>query len=129
MQTAVVVVQVAGVQALINRFQVRDGEREVPECKSVLLYVHLPLTKQGPVVPFLSGGIEVHKSAGFVRTHPGGLEVPVSHLLLVLLETLSPKRPPVHTRQHHRAAQQDHNHGLLAIPKPLFLPSWKIKSA
>lgn len=100
-QTTVVVVQVTGVQALINRLQVGDEEREVPECKSVLWHVHLPLTKQGPVISFLSRGIEVHQSVSFVRTDSRGLEVPVSHLLLVLLETLSPKRPPVHTRQHY----------------------------
>lgn len=91
MQTTVVMVQVAGVQALINRLHISDEEREVPKRERILCHAHLPLTKQGSVISSLSRGVQVHQAVGLVRTHAGGLEVPVSHLLLVLLETLSPK--------------------------------------
>lgn len=51
----------------------------------------------------------------------------MSHLLLVLLKTLSPQGAPVHTRQYHGAAQQDHKYSLLSIPVTFLFPSWKQK--
>lgn len=122
-QTTVVVVQVAGVKASVRRLQVRDIQWKVPQRKSVLRDAHLAQGKEGSVFPLLPRAIQVHQSVGLVRTDSRGLEVPVGHLLLVLLDALPPQGVPVYTRQHNRAAQQDHKHSLLSIPVPFLFPS------
>lgn len=91
----------------------------------MLCHGHFALGEERSVITALSGGVEVHQSVCPVRTHSRGLEVPVSHLLLVLLEALPPQGAPVHTRQHHRASQQDHEHSLLSIPVSFLFPCWK----
>lgn len=119
------VMQVAVVQAFVGGLQARNGEREVSQGERVLLHAHPALPKERPVIPALPGGVEVHQAVGTVRAHAGGLEVPVGHLLLFLLEALPPQGAPVHTGQHHRLPQQHHEHGLLSIPVALLFSSWK----
>ena len=124
LKPAIVVMQVAGVQAFINRPQVRNGQWEVPYGEGVLRHAHFA-GKEWSVIPALSGGIQVDQAVSLVRSHSGGLEVPVSHLLLLLLEALSPQGAPVHTGQCNRAAQQDHEHCLLSIPVTFLFLCWK----
>lgn len=128
LQTTVVVMQVAGVQALVPQLQVWDGQREVPQSERVLGHAHL-LSKERSVVPPFSGGVQVHQALSLVGTHTRGLEVPVSHLLLVLQEALPPQGAPIHARQRDGAAEQNHKHGLLTIPVTSLLPDCKCEKA
>lgn len=101
LQATVVVVQVAGVQALVDGLQVRDGQREVPYREGILRNTHLIHGEERSILSALSGSVQVHQAVSQIRSHTRGLPVPVGYLLLVLLLALRPQGPPVHTRQHH----------------------------
>ena len=124
MQAAVVVVQVAGVGALVCRLQRVDKQREVAARKRVRLHGHAVTQEGRPVGAALAGRVKVEQAVRTVVRHPGRLAVPVHNLLRFLQVSVSPHVRAVHARQQRRRAALHSQHLFLAVPVRAGGPGW-----
>lgn len=116
-QAAVVVVQVAGVDALVGRLQRVDAEREVAARESVGRHGHALVQEARPVGAALPGRVQVEQAVGAVVGHPRRLPVPVRHLLRLLHVPVGPDVRAVHAAQQRGRPERRHQHLLVAVPE------------
>lgn len=123
-QAAVVVVQVAGVGALVCRLHRVDKQREVAARERVRLHGHAVAQEGRPVGAALAGRVKVEQAVRTVVRHPGRLAVPVHNLLRFLQVSVSPHVRAVHARQQRRRAALHSQHLFLAVPVRAGGPGW-----
>lgn len=123
-QAAVVVVQVAGVGALVGGLQRLDAQREVAAREGVRPHRHAVAKEGRRVGAALTRGVQVQQAVGAVVRHPGRLPVPVHHLLRLLQVPVGPHVRPVHAGQQRGRAALHHQHLLLAVPVRAGRPGW-----
>lgn len=122
MQAAVVMVQVAGVSALVRGLQRVDAQREVAAREGVRPHRHAVAQERRPVGSALPRRVEVQQAVGAVVRHPGRLAVPVHHLLRLLQVPVGPHVRAVHAGEQRGRAVLRHQHLLLAVPVRAGLP-------
>ncbi|KAB1269263.1 hypothetical protein Cadr_000013045 [Camelus dromedarius] len=127
-QAAVVVVQVAGVGALVCRLQRVDAQREIAAREGVRPHRHAVAQEGRPVGAALARRVQVEQAVCAVMRHPGRLPVPVHHLLRLLQVPVGPHVRAVHARQQRGRPALHSQHLLLAVPVRAGGPGWGSES-